>query len=120
MDHCQVEYGQQANYTFTNLSDDALVALAKDEKNSAFAELCERHSSRIFRTVFRIARNACLMQRRKSVFAPSRELAIDEVSEISEPSDGTELPDEALLHSELRNVVDRIILELPPAYRAVA
>jgi RNA polymerase sigma-70 factor, ECF subfamily len=57
MDHCQAEYGLQVSYTFSNMSDDALVALAKDGEHSAFSELCDRHSSRIFRTVFRIARN---------------------------------------------------------------
>jgi len=33
--------------------------------------------------------------------------------------DGTRPPDLDLLRSELRNVLDRVIAELPPAYRAV-
>lgn len=69
--------------------------------------------------VFRIARNACLMQRRKSVFAPARELSLEEMAPSTEPSDLAEPPDQAVLGAELRNVLDRIILELPPAYRAV-
>ena len=69
--------------------------------------------------VFRIARNVCLMQRRKSVFAPARELSLDDITPASEPSDLTEAPDRSLLSEELRNVLDRIILELPAPYRAV-
>jgi RNA polymerase sigma-70 factor (ECF subfamily) len=65
--------------------------------------------------VFRIARNVCLMQRRHSVFAPTEELPADEV-----PLPDTAAPaDERLLHAELRAVVERVIVELPPTYRSV-
>ena len=37
-----------------------------------------REPERVRSWVFRIARNACLMKRRKSAFAPSRELSLDE------------------------------------------
>ena len=50
-----------------------------------------REPERVRAWVFRIARNACLMQRRKSVFAPAHELSLDEML----PSD--ELPDLAVL-----------------------
>jgi len=69
--------------------------------------------------VFRIARNACLMQRRKSLFAPAHELSLDEMPPSTEPSDLADPPDQAMLAAELRSVLDRIILELPPPYRAV-
>jgi RNA polymerase sigma-70 factor (ECF subfamily) len=69
--------------------------------------------------VFRIAKNACLMQRRKSVFAPVRELSTDELLPEEEPS-GVELPpDREYLQGELRAVLDRIIAELPANYRSV-
>ena len=41
-----------------------------------FAQLREPEHVRSW--VFRIARNACLMKRRKSVFAPVQELSLDE------------------------------------------
>jgi RNA polymerase sigma-70 factor (ECF subfamily) len=69
--------------------------------------------------VFRIARNACLMQRRKSLFAPAHELSLDEMPPSTELSDVADPPDQAMLAAELRSVLDRIILELPPPYRAV-
>ncbi len=37
-----------------------------------------REPERIRPWVFRIARNACLMKRRKSMFAPSQELSLDD------------------------------------------
>ncbi len=37
-----------------------------------------REPERVRPWVFRIAKNACLMKRRKSVFAPSQELSLDE------------------------------------------
>jgi RNA polymerase sigma-70 factor (ECF subfamily) len=69
--------------------------------------------------VFRIAKNACLMQRRKSVFAPAHEVSTDELLPAEEPS-GAELPpDREYLRGELKAVLDRIIAELPPNYRSV-
>ena len=69
--------------------------------------------------VFRIAKNACLMQRRKSIFAPSHEISTDELPPADEPS-GAELPpDREYLRSELKAVLDRIIAELPVNYRSV-
>lgn len=69
--------------------------------------------------VFRIAKNACLMHRRKSVFAPAHEVSTDELLPAEEPS-GAELPpDREYLRGELKAVLDRIIAELPPNYRSV-
>jgi RNA polymerase sigma-70 factor (ECF subfamily) len=69
--------------------------------------------------VFRIARNVCLMQRRKSVFAPAHELSLDELPPSDEVPDAGRAPDGDLLNAELRAVIDRVIVELPPSYRAV-
>jgi RNA polymerase sigma-70 factor (ECF subfamily) len=69
--------------------------------------------------VFRIARNACLMQRRRSVFAPERELALEELLPAEEPAGETRPVEREMLDSELRAVLDRAILELPPIYRPV-
>src|SRR6185295_8287779 len=78
-----------------------------------------RDPTRVRAWVFRIAKNACLMQRRKSVFAPARELSIDDLSPADESADNSHPPDDAFLRAELQAVVDRAIAELPPAYRAV-
>jgi RNA polymerase sigma-70 factor (ECF subfamily) len=59
------------------------------------------------------------MQRRKSVFAPAHELSIDELLPSDEVPDSGHAPEAELLHSELRGIIDRVILELPPSYRAV-
>ena len=78
-----------------------------------------RQPERVRSWVFRIAKNACLMQRRKSVFAPAHELSLDELPPAEEVADGARPPDIDLLRSELRNVLDRVIADLPLAYRAV-
>jgi RNA polymerase sigma-70 factor (ECF subfamily) len=78
-----------------------------------------REPERVRSWVFRIAKNTCLMRRRKSVFAPATELSLDALPEPSEVADGAQPADRRLLSAELRAVVDRIILELPPSYRAV-
>ena len=78
-----------------------------------------RDPERVRPWVFRIARNACLMQRRKSVFAPAQEFSLDELPAGGDVPDRAEPPDRALLEGELRAVLDRVILELAPTYRAV-
>ena len=69
--------------------------------------------------VFRIAKNAWLMRKRKSVFAPEYELPLDELSRSSEVTDASRLPDEEMQWDEVRAVLHRLIADLPPAYRAV-
>lgn len=87
-----------------------------------------REPERVRPWVFRIAKNACLMKRRKSVFAPRRELSLEEFLPASndagehrhiEIADWSQLPDEAVLRSELRSELERAIAELPENYRAV-
>jgi len=69
--------------------------------------------------IFRIAKNACLMQRRKSVFAPEHELSVEELPPGSEISDVARLPEEQLQSAEVRAVLHQVIAELPPPYRCV-
>src|ERR1035437_6306334 len=84
-----------------------------------------REPDRVRAWVFRIARNVCLMQRRKSVFAPAHELSLDELPPADEVPDAGRAPEGELLRGELgagierRAVIDRVIVELPPSYRAV-
>lgn len=87
-----------------------------------------REPERLKAWVFTIARNACLMKRRKSVFAPQRELSLDELMPDAAGEGGERriqiadwgaLPDTVVLRKELRDELDRAISELPDIYRAV-
>jgi RNA polymerase sigma-70 factor (ECF subfamily) len=87
-----------------------------------------REPERVKGWVFRIAKNACLMKRRKSVFAPAHELSLEQLMPASDDDGGhrrlqiadwSELPDSQVLRSELREVLDQAIAELPEIYRAV-
>lgn len=78
--------------------------------------------------VFRIAKNYCLMKRRRSVFAPERELSLDELMPSShnegesrklEIADLSALPDDQLLQGELRDRLQDALRELPEIYRSV-
>lgn len=78
--------------------------------------------------VFRIARNACLMKRRKSTFAPTQELSLDELMPVPgdrggerklEVPDRGELPDTQVLRSELRDAMADAIQSLPDLYKNV-
>jgi RNA polymerase sigma-70 factor (ECF subfamily) len=82
--------------------------------------------SRLKPWVFRIAKIACFMKRRKSVFAPSRVLSLEELMPPREEGGGgiqvadwTELPEAGLLRTELRETLNQAIAELPEMYRAV-
>jgi RNA polymerase sigma-70 factor (ECF subfamily) len=87
-----------------------------------------REPERVRPWVFRIARNACLMKRRKSVFAPTQELSIEDFlpphdhdggGRKLEIADWSALPDDQVLRAELRAVIDAAIQERPDIYRAV-
>jgi len=78
--------------------------------------------------VFRIARNACLMKRRRSVYAPERELSLEElipagdgegVERKLQIADWSALPETQALNSELRAMLEQAIGELPEIYRSV-
>lgn len=80
-----------------------------------------REPERVRPWVFRIAKNACLMKRRRSLFAPARELSLDELvpGGGQEIGDWSSLPDVELLRTELRDALHRAVAELPETYRAV-
>lgn len=67
--------------------------------------------------VFRIAKNACLMKRRKSIFAPSQELSLDEI--VTDAPDSRRLPETEAIESQMLHSLHRAIAELPDTYRAV-
>ena len=65
--------------------------------------------------VFQIARNCCLMKRRKSVFAPTAEVPIEDVAlEAHE-----EAADERVIRKELNAELERALRAIPESYRAV-
>lgn len=80
-----------------------------------------REPERVRPWVFRIARNECLMKRRRSVFAPTRELSLEELMPASPDAiaDWSQLPETQVLQGELQEALHRAILELPDIYRAV-
>jgi RNA polymerase sigma-70 factor (ECF subfamily) len=78
--------------------------------------------------VFRIARNACLMKRRKSVFAPEQELSLEQFFPATEQggehrhmeiADWSQAPEKDLLRQELKETLGEAISELPETYRSV-
>jgi RNA polymerase sigma-70 factor, ECF subfamily len=76
--------------------------------------------------VFRIAKNACLTKRRKSVFAPTRELSLEELRPHRDQESGeldiadwSALPDAAAQNAELHQALDRAVQKLPELYRAI-
>lgn len=87
-----------------------------------------REPERVRPWVFRIAKNECLMKRRKSIFAPARELSLDELMPEKIGDDGdlklqiadwSRLPDEQAFQSEMKDALERAIAELPENYRSV-
>jgi len=78
-----------------------------------------RDPERVRSWIFRIARNACLMQRRRSVFAPSHELSLEDLPPAAELAGLDPPPEGQFLRAELRAVIDRVVSELPAVYRAV-
>ena len=78
--------------------------------------------------IFRIARNACLMKRRKSTFAPADEISLDDLrpsfkkeGEVRrlDIADWRALPDEAAGTAEMKVVLEAAIRSLPDLYRNV-
>lgn len=85
-----------------------------------------RDPDRLKAWVFRIAKNECLMKRRKSLFAPQTELSLDELRPKFdgtmagiEIADWGALPDNLLLDSELQDALTTSIRQVPEIYRSV-
>lgn len=77
--------------------------------------------------VFRIAKNACLMKRRKSLFAPTaaQEISLDDLMPAKdahqriEIADWSQVPEDQALRAELKRTLDEAIGALPEMYKAV-
>jgi RNA polymerase sigma-70 factor (ECF subfamily) len=86
-----------------------------------------REPERLRAWVFRIAKNACLMKRRKSVFAPQIELSLEDLGPrdpdggqgLLEIADWSAIPETAAAEAETRTIIEQAIRKLPDIYRAV-
>jgi len=87
-----------------------------------------REPERVRPWVFQIAKNVCLMKRRKCSFAPSKELSLDEFLPTMgqddrhrrlQIADWSALPDRLFLRGGMKGVLDRAITELPENYKSV-
>jgi RNA polymerase sigma-70 factor (ECF subfamily) len=74
--------------------------------------------------LYKVAKNSCLMMRRKSMHQPEYELSLDQFMPGSgdeggpiEIPDWSNLPDDALLKAELQEIIRQAILALPTQYR---
>ncbi len=76
--------------------------------------------------LYTVAKNRCLMSRRKSKFAPKEELALEELmpdaadlDHLAAIASGEASPESALLESERGERLRQAVLRLPPEYRLV-
>lgn len=69
--------------------------------------------------MFTIARNECMMKRRKSLFAPEHEVSLDQQGVGQVVADHSAGPDEEFLRTELRAVLKDAVASLPESYRPV-
>src|SRR5689334_6644288 len=76
-----------------------------------------REPERVKPWVFQIAKNACRMMRRKSIFAPREEISLDEPG--TQVRDARALPEKEVLSHELHDQIRAAIRALPDIYRAV-
>ncbi len=104
--------------------------VAQDALLKAFENFDQlREPERVRPWIFRIARNACLMKRRKSVFAPSQELSLDDFMPAMDHSGGghakiqiadwSALPDRQVMQLEMKQELDQAIAALPEIYKSV-
>ena len=84
-----------------------------------------RHETKFRNWLYKIASSVCIKKKRKSKFAPERELSLDEFLPKEDSRVPTELPDWAsapvdqLLNQELSDTIKQAITSLPEKYRVV-
>ena len=84
-----------------------------------------RYETKFKNWLYKVAASTCIKKRRKSKFAPDKELSLDEFlpnDEAEKPDNVPEwamLPLDKLLNEELSGVINKTILELPKKYRVV-
>jgi RNA polymerase sigma-70 factor (ECF subfamily) len=115
----------QYSYLMCGQREDA-EEVAQDTLLKVFEKLDTlREPAQIRAWVFQIAKNVCLMKRRRSLFAPEHELSLDQyLSGDSESSrhqvaDDGILPYDEVLRSEMNAALRDAIQSLPANYRSV-
>ena len=84
-----------------------------------------RYETKFKNWLYKVAASTCIKKRRKSKFAPDKELSLDEFlpnDEAEKPEHVPEwalLPLDKLLNEELSGVINQTILALPKKYRVV-
>ena len=84
-----------------------------------------RYETKFKNWLYKIASSVCIKKRRKSKFAPERELSLDEFLPGEDGRSVTQLPDWAdvpldkLLNEELSNTLKETISSLPEKYRVI-
>ena len=84
-----------------------------------------RYETKFKNWLYRIASSVCIKKKRKSKFAPERELSLEEFLPKEDSQMPTELPDWAsvpvdqLLNQELSDTIKQAITSLPEKYRVV-
>ena len=84
-----------------------------------------RYETKFKNWLYRIAASTCIKKRRRSKFAPERELSLEEFIPKDEAEAQEQVPDwalrplEKLLNEELANQIHQAILSLPDKYRLV-
>ena len=84
-----------------------------------------RYETKFKNWLYRIAASTCIKKRRKSKFAPERELSLEEFIPKDESEAQAQVPNWAsmpldqLLNEELADMINQAILSLPEKYRLV-
>jgi RNA polymerase sigma-70 factor (ECF subfamily) len=84
-----------------------------------------RYETKFKNWLYRVATSACLKKKRRSKFAPDRELSLDEFLPADESAVSADLPRWAsqplnqVLDEELGGVITQALIELPEKYRLV-
>jgi len=84
-----------------------------------------RYETKFKNWLYKVAASTCIKKRRKSKFAPEREISLDEFRPGDEAAAAEKVPEWALmpldklLNEELSSVIHRAILSIPRKYRMV-
>ncbi|UCF93570.1 MAG: sigma-70 family RNA polymerase sigma factor [Desulfobacterales bacterium] len=84
-----------------------------------------RYETKFKNWLYRVAASTCIKSRRKSKFAPNRELSLEEFIPKNETETPRQIPDwalmplEKLLNEELASTINQAVSSLPDKYRLV-
>ena len=84
-----------------------------------------RYETKFKNWLYRVAANTAIKRRRRSKFAPERELSLEEfasreeIETLEQVPEWAKMPLEQILNEELLNIIKQAIWELPEKYRIV-